>query len=183
MQCVVVDVCLRQKCDVCFDQCMDLDSRRMFDSIQGNRIGYNRPNGGSDGYISNGRKFYSRLSPVFIYLRIWWWWGKRSADCCVRVTDRWGGGSVMEWGGISFHCTMLHQWGVRPAVVPFLASHRNVTQFQQYNARLQLVRVITDFLHQQNIKTSTDVFTRFESTRRQHCRQNEWTYCKSEYKV
>ncbi len=29
--------------------------------------------------------------------------GERYADACVRQVDRYGGGSVMVWGGISFN--------------------------------------------------------------------------------
>ena len=33
---------------------------------------------------------------------------ERYANCCVRQADRWGGGSVMVWGGISWrHKTPL----------------------------------------------------------------------------
>ena len=34
--------------------------------------------------------------------KVWRRQGERYADCCVREYSRWGGGSVMVWGGISW---------------------------------------------------------------------------------
>ena len=98
-------------------------------------------------------------------IRIWRQRGERYANCCVQA-DRWGGGSVMVWGGISFrHRTPLiiidgtltsHRYineVLRLTVVPLLAAHRDVTLFQQVNARPHSTRATMAFLHQQNIAT------------------------------
>ena len=99
-------------------------------------------------------------------IRIWRRRGERYANCCVHEADRWGGGSVMVWGGISFRHrtpliiidgTLTSQRYInevlRPTVVPFLAAHHDVTLFQQDNARPHSARATMDFLQQQNIAT------------------------------
>ena len=99
-------------------------------------------------------------------IRIWRRRGERYANCCVHETDRWGGGNVMVWGGISFRYrtpliiidgTLTSQRYInevlRPTVVPFLATHRDVTLFQQDNARPHSARATMAFLQQQNIAT------------------------------
>ncbi|KAK3104731.1 hypothetical protein FSP39_008898 [Pinctada imbricata] len=99
-------------------------------------------------------------------IRVWRRRGERYADCCVREADKRGGGSVMVWGGISFrHRTSLIVIDgtltaqryinevLRPAVVPFFAAHRDVTQFQQDNARPHSARLTAAFLRQQRIDT------------------------------
>ena len=41
--------------------------------------------------------------------RVWRRNGERYAECCVKQRDRWGGGSVLVWGGITaYNRTQLH---------------------------------------------------------------------------
>ena len=76
--------------------------------------------------------------------RVWRHRGERYANCCVRQVDRWRGGSVMVWGGISWrHKTPLvivdGSMTVRryiddvltPTVVPIMRNNPDVTLFQQ----------------------------------------------------
>ena len=76
--------------------------------------------------------------------------GERFAGACVEELGRFGGGSVMVWGGISFYnrihliivnSNLIEQRscneGLVPVVVPFFKDNRNVTIFQQDNARCQ----------------------------------------------
>lgn len=86
---------------------------------------------------------------------------ERFAQCCVRETNRWGGGGVMVWAGISaHHKTPLHfvrgrlnavayrDTIQRPIVVPFMANH-GLRHFQHDNARPHAARVTDAFLQQQ----------------------------------
>ncbi len=89
---------------------------------------------------------------------------ERYADACVHECDRFGGGCVMVWAGIT-HCgrtdlTFINEslTGVRyrdiflsPIVQPFIARHRNRHSFQQDNARCHVARVSTQYLGQNNI--------------------------------
>lgn len=91
--------------------------------------------------------------------------GERFADACVRQVDRFGGGSVMVWGGITFnnrtdlvfvdgnltaqrYCDEI----LAPVVVPFFDVNRRVTLLQQDNARCHSARLTTEFLQQANIE-------------------------------
>ena len=78
--------------------------------------------------------------------------------------NRFGGGSVMIWGGITArHRTPLvvvqgNPTGVgyrdqilRPVVIPFLQRHGPGLTFQQDNARPHTARVAMDFLHHNNV--------------------------------
>ena len=78
--------------------------------------------------------------------------GERFADACVLERDRFGGGSVMVWGGISHWLKSLlivitgNLTGVRyrdeilrPVAVPFVQQHH--LNFQQDNARPHVARV------------------------------------------
>ncbi|MEW8544207.1 MAG: transposase [Candidatus Thiodiazotropha sp.] len=89
--------------------------------------------------------------------------GERFADACVNEVDRFGGGSVMVWGGISFSArTQLiivhgNLTGQRyrdeilaPVVAPFFNANRNVTILQQDNARCHTARISVDFIRQQH---------------------------------
>lgn len=89
---------------------------------------------------------------------------ERFSDACVSEVDRFGGGSVMVWGGITFHGrTQLlivdgNLTGQRyrdeilaPVVTPFFNANRNVTVFQHDNARCHTARVSMDYLNQQHI--------------------------------
>ena len=97
--------------------------------------------------------------------KVWRRPGERYADCCVRESSRWGGGSVMVWGGISWrHRTPLVLIDgnltarryidevLEPVVVPFLHNNADVTLFQQDNARPHSARVTMDFLRQNNVQ-------------------------------
>ena len=97
-------------------------------------------------------------------VRVWRRRGERFADACVIQQDRWGGGSVMVWGGI-------HQRGrtnlivlngnlnarryidevLLPEVVPYVRRHN--LSLQQDNARPHSARLTTTFLQQQNVAT------------------------------
>jgi len=89
--------------------------------------------------------------------------GERYADACVIENDRFGGGSVMVWGGIShgFKSQLIVLDGtlnaaryrdeiLRPVVVP-LVQRYNLT-FQQDNARPHVARICQNFLTAQNIQ-------------------------------
>ena len=88
--------------------------------------------------------------------------GERFANACVLERDRFGGGSVMVWGGISHGLKSLliviagNLTGVRyrdeilrPVAVPFVQQHHLI--FQQDNARPHVARVYQDFLASHNI--------------------------------
>jgi hypothetical protein len=83
--------------------------------------------------------------------------GERFADAFVLERDRFVGGSVMDWGGISHglkspliviagHLTgvIYSDEIIRPVAVPFVQQHHIV--FQQDNARSHVARVCQDFL-------------------------------------
>ena len=87
--------------------------------------------------------------------------GERFADACVE-RDRFGGGSVMVWGGIAHgiksqliivagNMTAVRYWDeiLRPVAVP-LVQQRNLI-LQQDNARPHVARVCQDFLANNNI--------------------------------
>ena len=91
--------------------------------------------------------------------------GKRYADCWVRECSRWGGRSVMVWGGISwrYRTPLIVIEGnltsrqyidkvLEPVVVPFLQNHTDITLYQQDNATPQSARLTTDFLGQNNVQ-------------------------------
>ena len=94
--------------------------------------------------------------------RVWRRPGERYTDACVLEHDRWGGPSVMVWGGITAtHRTELlfmegNLTGVRyrdeilrPVVVPFVRRHG--LTFQQDNARPHVARVCMQYLQAENI--------------------------------
>lgn len=87
---------------------------------------------------------------------------ERYADSCVIERDRFGGGSVMVWGGIAYgRRTQLHiirgnlnairyrDEILSPHLVPFLQQH-NLT-LQQDNARPHVARICTAYLQAHNI--------------------------------
>ena len=90
----------------------------------------------------------------------------RYADCCIVERDRYGGGSVMIWGGItSHHRTILVAVDgnltreryraeiIEPMVIPFLRQHGpGVTcTFQHDNARPHTARVVRQVLNENDI--------------------------------
>ena len=88
--------------------------------------------------------------------------GERFADTCVLERDRFEGGSVMVWGGIShgLKSPLIVIAGnltgvryrdeiLRPVEVPFVQQHHLI--FQQDNARTHVARVCQDFLANHNI--------------------------------
>ena len=96
--------------------------------------------------------------------KVWRRKGERYANCCVRQADRWGGGSIMVWGGISWrHKTPLVVVGgnltvqryiddvLTPTLVPFMRINPDVTLFQQDIARPHSARLMSEFLDNNNI--------------------------------
>ena len=88
--------------------------------------------------------------------------GERFADACVVERDRFGGGSVMVWGGIAhgiksqliivagnITAVRYRDEILRPVAVP-LVQQRNLI-LQQDNARPHVARVCQDFLANNNI--------------------------------
>lgn len=97
-------------------------------------------------------------------VRVWRRVGERYSDAAVLQRDRWGGGSLMVWAGITAagRTELIHVNGnltgaryldeiLRPVVLPFVRRH-NVT-FQQDNARPHTARICTAFITQENIPT------------------------------
>jgi hypothetical protein len=92
--------------------------------------------------------------------------GERFSDACVLETDRFGGGSVMIWGGIShvertdikiidgnLNAARYRDEILATIVLPFLRRHRFSHVFQQDNARCHVARVSMDFLNDNHIRT------------------------------
>lgn len=96
--------------------------------------------------------------------RVWRRRNERNADCCIAEHDRFGGGSVMVWGGVSYdnrtglvivdnnlnanrYCNEI----LRPQVLPFIQRHGQHVIFQQDNARAHTARQTTLFLQQNNV--------------------------------
>ena len=88
--------------------------------------------------------------------------GERFADACVFERDRYRGGSVMVWGGIShgvksplivvpgnLTAVRYRDEILRPVAVPLLQQHQMT--FQHDNARPHVARVCQDFLANNNI--------------------------------
>ena len=97
-------------------------------------------------------------------IRVWRREGERYHDATIVERDRYGGGSIMVWGGMgSDHRTPLHRvqgnlTGVDyrdsilgPIVVPALQAMGPGAIFQDDNARPHRARVVTDFLQQQQV--------------------------------
>ena len=88
---------------------------------------------------------------------------ERYSDACVMERDRFGGGSVMVWGGITYrNCTRLipvartltavkYRDNILAAeVLPFINANRQVT-FQQDNAPSHIAHVTRNFLNTNNV--------------------------------
>ena len=95
---------------------------------------------------------------------VWRRRAERYANPCVRETNRWGGASVMVWGGIStrrrtelvvingnLSAQRYVNFVLRPVVLPFLNAHRDITTFQQDNARPHSAQLTQNFLRNNNI--------------------------------
>ena len=95
--------------------------------------------------------------------RVWRRRGERHARCCVREFDRWGGGSVMVWGGITrthrtalivvqgnLHAQRYIDHILQPVAIPFLNEH-NVRVFQHDNARPHVARITREFMDDQEV--------------------------------
>jgi hypothetical protein len=91
---------------------------------------------------------------------------ERFADGCVKETDRFGGGGVMVWGGIShvgktnLKIVVEKLNGIRycdeilaTIVLPFIPTHHFNHVFQQDNARCHIARVAINFLNDNYILT------------------------------
>ena len=101
--------------------------------------------------------------------------GKCYSDASVLARDCFGGPSMMVWGAISFHgcseliCIQGNLTGqsneiLAPVVAPFFNSNRNVTLFQQNNARCHTARVSMKYLDEQHVKVlSWPVFSPYLS--------------------
>ena len=96
--------------------------------------------------------------------RVWRRCHERFLPCTVRQHDRYGGGSVMVWGGITYdgRTDLLRVEGrltgvcysdevLRPIVVPFQRRVGRNFEFQQDNARPHTARVSMDFLQHHNV--------------------------------
>lgn len=90
--------------------------------------------------------------------------GERYADACVREVDRFGGGSIMVWGAISFrhrsplvivdgnlNAQRYRNEILQPVVVPLFNANQRLAFFQHDNARCHVARICRDFLQQQNV--------------------------------
>ena len=90
--------------------------------------------------------------------RVWRRNGEIYAECCVKQRDRWGGGSVLVWGGImADNRTQLHVFDrsinaqtnrdqiLAPIVQPFMRRHLPNGVFQHDNARPHIARLCTQF--------------------------------------
>ena len=90
--------------------------------------------------------------------------GERYVSCCVIQRDRFGGGSVMVWGGIcsgrktrllvldgNLNAQRYINEVLVPEVIPFLLQNGPNLIFQQDNARPHVARVVNDFFNQNNV--------------------------------
>ena len=104
-------------------------------------------------YFSDGR------------MRVYRRQGERFSDSCVRATDRFGGGSVMVWGGIcqnrrtelkiiegNLNAVRYRDEILSPVVLPFIRQRGFNDVFQQDNARCHVARICTDFLEENHIR-------------------------------
>lgn len=96
--------------------------------------------------------------------RVWRFRGERYSDNCVLQRNRWGGGSVHVWGGITtFGKTQLVVFAgnvnavtyrdnvLAPIVVPYMRRNLRRGTYQQDNARPHTARLTMDYLHNNGI--------------------------------
>lgn len=96
--------------------------------------------------------------------RVWRRVGERFIDACVQEHDRYGGGSVMVWGGFHLHGRTplyLIQGNltgvryrdeiVRPIVIPTLRAMGRGSCLQDDNATPHRAAVVRDFLQRQQV--------------------------------
>ncbi len=88
---------------------------------------------------------------------------ERFAQCCIRERDRFGGGSVMVWGGILGNAKtdlVIVQGNLNAQryinllntnLLPFIRNHGPGITFQHDNARPHTARITTQFLAQNNV--------------------------------
>ncbi len=97
--------------------------------------------------------------------RVWRRVGERYHPATVQQHDRYGGGSIMVWAGITYDQRtelMIVQGNLtgqryvdqilRPVVVPFAQRIGGNFEFQDDNARPHRARVAVDFLRQQGVR-------------------------------
>ena len=95
--------------------------------------------------------------------RVWRRRNERYVRCCITEHDRYGGGSVMVWGAVSWNhkSNLVVIDGnlnaqryvneiLRPNVLPLVRRYNLI--FQQDNARPNTARISTDFINNQNIR-------------------------------
>ena len=85
--------------------------------------------------------------------------GKHFQDQCVQERHRWGGSSIMVWGGISYHSktplniidgTLIAQRYISEILEPTV-QHSQIRYFQQDNARPHTARVTREILAEQEV--------------------------------
>ena len=93
--------------------------------------------------------------------RVWRRRGERYANCAIVEHDRYGGGSLMVWGGISVRSRtellvlngiltgQRYTNEVLQPVLPFVQQHHVV--LQDDNARIHRARIVQQFLQQNNV--------------------------------
>ena len=95
--------------------------------------------------------------------RVWRRRGERFANCCVQH-DRWGGGSVLVWAGLTsatrsqlvilngpVNAQTYQNQVLNPVVRPFIRQHCGL--LQQDNARAHTARATQQYLQAHNINT------------------------------
>lgn len=91
--------------------------------------------------------------------------GERYADSCVQEIDRFGGGSVMVWGGIchngrtelkiidgNLNAVKYRDEILDGIVHPFIRQHGYNHVFQHDNARCHVARICVDYLEQNHLR-------------------------------
>ena len=97
--------------------------------------------------------------------------GERFRDACVTEADRFRGGSVMVWAGIShvgktnliilngnLNAQRYRDEILAPVVIPYIQANHNAI-FQQDNARPHTARLTTQFLQANNVNVMDWPFT------------------------